>query len=547
MIKIKKILCLLISTAVIAWSFYGCSSDNEKMDFIYPFGGDVTSFDPQVASTQDEFLIAENCFEGLIRIRDNGDIIPGVAESWSISSDGLTYTFNLRQGAKWRIKEDDAVTKLMGDDFNPDITAHDFVFALRRAADPNTQCPQFSLLSAIENADSVHSGKQSPDKLGVYAEGDYTLTIKLRSADDGFMSALTTAAAMPCNEEYFNATKGRYGLGEDYLLFNGQFYVSSVLESSYILRRNDLYTGDNPSKVTDITLNITNGDSDIAKRLKSGYYDCAYITGSEYESLNTDSVSVTPYSNKTWALLLNKNRQIFSNKDLRHAVCLSVSSPDTQSHAYLEPASGITPPSCTIGSQSATDAIGVTRESSDADKAVELWRRGLASERFTSASITVIATHNMEEAAKQLVQGIQGSIGKISSYGDDGTIAFSLKIEVLSDEEYDKAFSDGEYDIALHCFEASGSSAAAFLKSITDGNYIGSVTAAESAVSKAQTSSADNLAAACKAAEEAILEDYSLLPVFFESSYYAMANGVSGVDFHPGSGRVSFINAQREN
>ncbi len=544
--KIRKYLSVILCCILVASLFSACASDDGKMDFIYPFDGDIASFDPQVASTEDEFLVIENCFEGLVRVLDSGEVRGGVAESWDISSDGLTYTFILRQGAKWHIEENSSVTDLMGEDFNPDITAHDFVFALQRACDPNTDCPLFSTLSSIVNANEIHSGKKDTSALGVTANDDYTLVITLTSPDEGFLDTLSTAAAMPCNEDFFNATKGRYGLGTEYSLFNGQFYVSSVLESSYILENNDMYVGDNPSSVTDITLSITDENSDIPKYLKSGYYDCAYITGSEYEELNDDKITVTPYTNKMWAMLLNKDRDIFSNENLREAVCLSISSIDTDEYKYLTAADTITPPSCVINGESANEAIGTTATAQDTEKAVELWRQGLEGEKFTSASLTVITTEDMEEITKQLVQGIQGSIGKISSYGDDGKISFSLKIEVLSEEDFSTALSDGDYDLALYCFTSGTHSAVSFLESILSSDYVGTISSAEEALEAAETASADELAEACRKVEREILGDYSLLPVLYESSYYAQAEGVSGVQFHPGSGRVSFIYATRE-
>ncbi len=544
--RIKKILTIALCAVITASLFSGCGSKNESIDFIYPFGGSINSFDPQVAATADEFLIAENCFEGLIRIRDDGTVQDGVAESWEISSDGLIYTFKLKKGIKWRINEKSSVTELMGESFNPDITADDFVFALQRAADPLTECPLFTSIASIENAAEIHSGKMTADKLGVSASDDYTLVIKLKSADEGFLTAMSTAVAMPCNREYFNATKGRYGLGLSYSMFNGQFYVSSILESSYILRNNKLYTGTHPSAVSDVTLNIVNEESDVPQRLKSGYYDCAYITGREYESIDDDKITVTPYSNKLWAMVLNKNRQIFSNSDLREAVCLSISSPDTEQHSYLTKADGLTPPSCTINGKPANEAIGKSAYNQDTDKAVELWRKGLEKEKYTSANLTVIATEDMEEAAKQLVQGIQGSIGKISSYGEDGKIAFSLKIDVLNQKDFDTAFSNGEYDLALYCFEADSQNAVNFLDNIINGNYIGEIDGIDSLLKTAQNAAADALSGACKSVEEKIISDYSLLPIYYEASYYAQAEGVNGVDFHPGSGRVSFVNATRE-
>lgn len=548
----KKFVSFFLCTVIIATIFCGCSGSSEKMDFIYPFGGKINSFDPQVASTEDEFLIIENCFEGLVRVLDDGTVQPGVATDWKISNDGLTYTFNLRRGAKWNVASDDPenLTKaqeLMGKNFNPDITANDFVFALQRAVSKETNCPLYSSVSNIVNAVKIHSGSLSADKLGVKAIDSYTLQINLSSADDGFLNTLSTAVAMPCNEEYFYATKGRYGLGLDYTIFNGQFYVSSILEASYILKNNKLYVGDYPSAVTDITLNIVDNTQDIAKKLKSGYYDSAYISGKEYEELSSEDISVTPYSTKMWALVLNKNKQIFSDDNLRKAFCLSVSPPDTENHSYYEKAVCFTPPSCIIGNTNALEAIGKTVISQDTEKAKELWKEGLEDTGYTVADFTLIITEEMEDVAKQIVQGIQSGVGSVSSYGDGKSVSFSLKIETLSQEDYDTAISEGNYDIALYQFTASNQNCVSYLESIVNSNIAGQISGIDKALEQAQSAKADKLASACTKCEKVIMEDYSVLPILFESSYYAQAKGVSGVNFHPGSGRVSFVNATREN
>ncbi|MBR3148619.1 MAG: hypothetical protein IKF64_00460, partial [Eubacterium sp.] len=241
--KVTRLICVILAVILVAVSFSSCSGKEKLIDFIYPFSADVNSFDPQVAATSDEYLIIENTFEGLIRMDDEGNVQKGVAESWEISDDGLNYTFHLKKGLKWNINAEkydegekkgeykDERLRMLGYEFNPDITAHDFVFALQRAVSPETQCPMFSSVSSIENASAIYSGKMSRDKLGVSAPDDYTLTIKLAYPDSSFMETLTSAVAMPCNEEFFNATKGRYGLLTKFSLFNGQFYLSQILES----------------------------------------------------------------------------------------------------------------------------------------------------------------------------------------------------------------------------------------------------------------------------------------------------------------------------
>lgn len=554
---IKKLLCLALCLTLTVTIFAGCSSKSSKIDFIYPFSGDITSFDPQIAKTADEFLLIENCFEGLVRVNDDGKVQAGVAKSWDISNDGKTYTFHLRQGAKWNVKstsqsaDNTELTKaqeLMGESFNPDITANDFVFALQRACEKNTNAPLFSSISNIVNASKIHSGKLSSSKLGVKALDDYTLEIDLKSADDGFLNVLSTAVAMPCNKEYFNATKGRYGLGLDYTIFNGQFYVSNILEASYILKNNKQYVGDYKSAVTDITLKITDGTEDTAKNLKSGYYDAAYITGQEYDKLKGSDITAVSYTDATLAMILNKNNTIFANDKLRQAVCLSISDIDTKKYDYLSRANCFTPPSCVIGKDSANKAIGTTVYNQNINKAQELWKTGLNELGASQANFTVIATEEYKDIVKKLVQGIQAGIGSISAYGNDDEhkISFSLKVNILSDSDYQTALSKGDYDIALYKFTATNQSPLDFLSTIINGNYIGTVPAAISALKRAQSGTAADLAANAKQCEEAILADYSIKPVLYESSYYAEASGVKNVQFHPGSGRVSFVNATRE-
>lgn len=550
--KTKRIALIMICILLFITGFSGCSGNTEMIDFIYPIEGSIKSFDPQIASTADEFLMAENCFEGLVRVLDDKTVQPGVAEKWTISDDGLTYTFHLRKGAKWNVESKDKekptkAQQLLGLDFNPDITADDFVFALKRAVDKNTDSPLFSTIANIVNAKQIHSGKKSLGELGVKAIDSYTLEIRLSSPDSGFLTTLSTAIAMPCNEKYFYATNGRYGLGLDYTIFNGQFCVDMILDTSYVLEKNKLYVGDYPTKVTDLTFKIIDSNTDIPKNLKSGYFDCAYISGSEYALLDNDKMTVQPYSNKTWAFILNKNKQLFTNKKLRQAICLSISDADISNKKYLSKAQCLTPASCLIGEESADKAIGKTIPDYDSEKAKKIWKSGLEETGYSKADITVIVTKEMEDTAKQLIQGIQGNIGQITNYGRDNKISFSLKLNVLEKKDFDSAFSRGEYDLALCQFESENQNAVMFLGEIINGNYLGELNNVQKALNSAEHSGANKMAAACRKCEQEIMKDYSIMPVFYEASYYVQAKGVSGIQFHAGSGRVSFVNATREN
>ena len=530
------------------------------IDFIYPFSDEVNSFDPQVAGTTDEYLIIENTFEGLIRMDDEGKIQKGVADSWEISDNGLDYVFHLKKGLKWNINtekytegdkkgefKDERLT-MLGKEFNPDITAHDFVFALRRAASPETECPLFSLISSIKNANSVHSGKMNRELLGVSASDDYTLKITLAYPDSSFMEALTSAAAMPCNEEFFNATKGRYGLMTKYTLFNGQFYLSQILESSYLLKKNDYYLGEFPASAKELTLKITDEDDKTVDKLISGYYDAAFIQGTDSEKiLKSGALTTKPYNNTTWALRFNTNSVIFSNKTMRKAFCLGVQRPEKFDEEYLSSAQAIVPLSCKIGANNAVDAMGATVAAQNQKESIKLWKKGLKTFDISDFTIKIITTPDMENALKEILQGVQSGIGTVVRNDDGDKIYTVFEVETLTESEMNTAIVKGEYDIAMCPFRANSDSATSFLRSVEQSAGGFSKKKLDKAIVNCEKSSDISYKSKfLREAEGVIIGSYALYPVIYETGYYVEAKGVEGVQFHMGTGRVSFVNATRK-
>ena len=97
----KKILSLFLAL-VAAISLCACGGSSEDI-LILPIESDPICLDPQVADSKEAKLMIANCFEGLVRLDKDYKIIPGVAESWEISKDGLTYTFKLRKDTHWKL------------------------------------------------------------------------------------------------------------------------------------------------------------------------------------------------------------------------------------------------------------------------------------------------------------------------------------------------------------------------------------------------------------------------------------------------------------
>ena len=108
------------------------------------------------SSTVGEAHILRDLFEGLVMPDARGDLIPGAAESWTVSDDGTVYTFKLREGAVWS----------NGDP----VTADDFVYAFGRLQDPATGAEYASMLYVIKNAEAINSGKAKPEEIGARAD-----------------------------------------------------------------------------------------------------------------------------------------------------------------------------------------------------------------------------------------------------------------------------------------------------------------------------------------------------------------------------------------
>ncbi|MDE6660110.1 MAG: hypothetical protein K2K01_08380 [Eubacterium sp.] len=543
----KRFISILLCFGLIAAVFAGCSKSNNFIGLIYPFGGNVKSYDPQVASTADEFLIIENTFEGLVRCNDEGKITPGCAESWQVTDAGLKYTFHLYRGLKWHVF--DSVKERMGEHYDPELTAFDFAFALRRAVDPTTESPLYSTVSNIYNAKEINAGWIDKSQLGVKAIDNYTLEIMLEKPDDGFLRTLSTAVAMPCNEEFFNKTNGRYGLGLQYIMFNGQFRVTNELDNSYILKssceENGAYKGPTKTTVSNITLEIVDDDESLVEKLKSGYYDTAYIRGYESAEIgNKSGINLVPYSNTTWAFLLNSQNGILASTNARKAIALALSEIDLEDFTYLEKAKGFIPPSCILGNESYTEKTKSIMPKRNTKKAVSLWKKAVEATSNYDIELTVLVPEAMENEAKLLLQGVESSIGSISNADEDRKISFSLKVETKPESEIRYSVNMGDYDIALYPLTATASSPVSFLKSFTDNNLTGfSESKFEPALKKAQSS---NTASDCLNCEKKLLSTYCYIPLFYESRYYATAKGISGVEFHPGSGRVNFVKTTQE-
>ena len=284
----------MLLALLIALSFCcGCGDDENVIkgaghSFSYTLVGNPDTLDPQLAENASAMTVLSNLFEGLLVLDAEGKLQNGVAESYTISEDQLKYTFKLRPDSYWyQAYGDEAETEQpFGEEAAVAVTAQDFVFAFRRLFDFNYTAPDAAAFSCLANARAILEHKLSPSTIGVEATADDELVFTLDYPNSGFLLLLTSCAALPCNQTYFESTKGRYGLDEESIIGNGSFSMKRWLYDEYgkynviQLTRNPLNHKVKRVFPTDLNLYIEQTDADAAKIFTNGNADCYVSTQS---------------------------------------------------------------------------------------------------------------------------------------------------------------------------------------------------------------------------------------------------------------------------
>ena len=506
---------LRFTAAVLAAAFLlaltGCGGSSSAPSFTWFVDTIPSNLDPQVASAASDVIACENLYSGLVRKNADGEIVPDLAESWTFSPDGKTYTFQLRDGLTY--------SAVKGASTDYAITAEDFVFAFRRMFQPQTNSPYAVEFSAIENSAAVLAGEADPSTLGVSMSGPLTLVFHLSTPDDNFLSKLTLPGAMPCDEEFFDSTRGTYGLTAKTILSSGSFYLYNWTASGLFLRR------DVPSPMIG-SLRLVQNTSNSGKSAAQLIADekCSAALDDTGEATSLQSVS---YSDTTWALLFNSTEgSVFSNQELRQALAgIARENADVPSSGLYTAAEGLVPAGLTVDGLDYRSVAGDPLPTITDPRALYLnARQGMASSDFSGVTILLPKEAGLSELAEQ----INGAWQK------DCSLFFS--VEEVPLEEFDQRIASGNYTIALAPIRAEGGSVYQMLQQFTTENggltgYSDELYDQLLAESAQQTGrSRCGLLSQC---ERRLLSGCTVVPLLSQQKRLLVADGISGLVFDP--------------
>ena len=274
--------------------------------------GEPASLDPHKVSGTWENYVVGDMFIGLTTENPKAEPIPGVAESWTVSEDGKTYTFKLRE-CSWS-------------DGTP-MTAHDFVFSMQRILDPATAAEYASLLYIIEGAEAVNKGEAEPDTLSVVAIDDQTLEIKLTGPAPYFLALLTHYTAYPVPKHVIEKV-GKEWTKPQNMVVNGPYKLVEWIPNTHVkLTKNDKYWDAANVSLDNLTFYTQEDRAAVQKRFRAGEIDVAMDFASDQIDWLRENMPretrIAPYMG-VYYYPINSSVEPFTDVRIRNALSMAI-------------------------------------------------------------------------------------------------------------------------------------------------------------------------------------------------------------------------------
>ena len=245
----------------------------DDQTFTYSLLDEFTTADPQMVEDVSGSYFVRDLFEGLMNQDADGNLIPGVATGYTTNDAKDVYTFTLRDNARWS-------------DGNP-VTAHDFVYAWRRLADPATASPYswFADIMALENVGAVMSGESPPEALGIRALDNHTLEVRL-TASLPYFAAMTTHASTFPSPQWTVRTFGDGWTKPGNIVGNGAYVLTEHIPNETATReRNTMYWNNDATIIDKVVTLVINDENTDFTRWEAGETDKGALPSGQYPRL----------------------------------------------------------------------------------------------------------------------------------------------------------------------------------------------------------------------------------------------------------------------
>ena len=274
---------------------------------------ELASMDPHAASDGLSYEVIATTIEGLYTLDMDGNAVPAIAKDYEVSEDGLTYTFSLREEAKW--------------DNGTPVTAHDFVYAWRRLVNPETasEYAYIADVAGIKNAAEINAGEASLEELGVKAVDDYTLEVSLNLAVPFFLQLMAFPSFYPLNEAFVIEKGADFAQNPESLLANGPFKMTEwVSGHSFKVEKNETYYNKDQVELAGIEYKIMKDAQTAALEFESGNLDVVRLSGEIVDLYKDNEAFTLIHEGFLWYLSPNFDVPELANVNVRQALAHAI-------------------------------------------------------------------------------------------------------------------------------------------------------------------------------------------------------------------------------
>ena len=314
--KSSKLLALAGVTLLAAGTLAACSGSSSsakgEKTFSYIYETDPDNLNYLTTGKAATANITSNVIDGLLENDRYGNFVPSMAEDWSVSKDGLTYTYTLRKDAKWYTSE--------GEEY-AEVKAQDFVTGLKYAADKKSD-GLYLVQESIKGLDAYVKGEITDfSQVGIKALDDYTVQYTLNKPESFWNSKTTMGVLAPVNEEFLNSKGDDFAKGTDpsSILYNGPFLLKSIVaKSSVEFEKNPNYWDKDNVHLDKVKLSFWDGQdtNKPTEAFKDGSFTMARLfptsaSYSETEKTFKDNIVYTQQDSTTYLVGTNIDRQSY--------------------------------------------------------------------------------------------------------------------------------------------------------------------------------------------------------------------------------------------
>lgn len=539
----KRVLAAFLSMAMVAGLATGCSTpggdesgeaSGEKV-FRYATNTLPTTLDPTKGQSIGDNEIQHAVTEGLTR-NTAGDVQPGVAESWDISEDGLTYTFHLREDAKWS-------------DGEP-ITAADFEFSWKRLLDPETASPYAFIGDYLKNGYAIETGSMDPDELGVKAVDETTLEVTLEAPTSYFLSLIGSSGQYaPLREDIVTEYGTDFAATADKNVYSGPYKMVSSEDNVWVFEPNENYWDKDSIKLDRCELNYVENTDTQLSMYEQGDLDyvqvpTAYVPDYKdkaemFQNGNVDFCYINSQSENK--VLGNKNFRLALNYALNRNEYNKLANTDTYTPFNGLVFPGLQAKGTTYGEAYDLSAYGYPLDG-DADKATEYLNAAMSELGIANASdITVEVVTTDAESSKKIVEVLQ----------EQWQNALGIKIEIRQvtySDIYGKVFPEHDFEIGYGGWGADYDDPYSYLElfkgdsSYNYSQYVNPEIDSRLVASQTETD-ADARMDMLNEVEQIILEEGAFVPLQARNVYYMLDEDTTGINFYYCSLNIDWVYA----